>query len=73
MTSMNMAWPPNVWGSVICPLCGAPSTGGHACALAMPQPRRRCEHCFCTDVMYGVKPHVSCCMCFTRKLKDEDA
>lgn len=38
---------------------------------AMPfSPRANCDHCFCDESMIvNDKPHQSCCMCATRRVK----
>lgn len=59
------------WNGPVCPLCGVRYLGSHACAMPQsPSPSRECQHCWCGDPgTINGKPHVSCCMCATRRVK----
>lgn len=59
------------WNGPVCPLCGVRYLGAHACAMhQQTAPARECRHCWCGEPgTFNGKPHVSCCMCQTRRVK----
>ncbi len=69
----------NTWNGPVCGICGVGYLGSHSCSggitpsnLPMPAPvsAPSCQHCWCGDPgPYNGKPHVSCCMCATRKVQ----
>lgn len=71
-----MAREMSIWNGPVCPLCGVGYLGSHTCSGGIPntnlpkQAATACQHCWCGDPgPFNGKPHVSCCMCQTRRVK----